>query len=416
MGYSRKGKKAGNSLFLKEGENDGMTKRIMIVTAAVIVCCSVSVFAENLTLSYGTPEEAGMSPALLTEAARIYEEAAAHDDVRGAVLLVARGGKIVLHKAVSWRNKEDGLPMEKETMFRMASNTKPVIATAIAILAEEKKLAVTDVVRKHIPSFDNYRSGFITIRHLLSHTSGFRIDVIFYEPFLPASDNYPDAPSLRAEVDRFGETGAEVVPGTSYSYSNPGYNTLGALIEITSGKPVEAFLKEKIYEPLGMRDSYHHEVAEKLDGKLNRMSVVYKKKDEKWYPSWKPGDKPDYPFVRASGGMISTAFDYAVFCRMFLNKGIYAGRRILSEESVAMMTSPQTMHLYSEKELEKRNEFYGFGWVVSKDGVFSHGGSDGTFAWVDPVRDIIGIIFTQSPGGNNPSARFIELVNAAVLE
>ena len=384
---------------------------MIFILFLVFVYSSIPVCAEDTVLRYGTPEEAGLSGGIMREAVKIYEDAVRDDGIRGAVLLVARGGTIILHEAVGWKDKEAGLPMEKETMFRMASNTKPVIATAVAILAEEKKLSANDVVRKYIPSFDNYRSGFITIRHLLTHTSGFRIDSIFYTPFLR-----PSSPALQLEVDRFGKTGAEVLPGTSYAYSNPGYNTLGALVEIISGKPLEAFLKERIYDPLGMNDSYHHEVAEKLDGKIGRMSVVYRMKDNAWYPAWKPGDKPDYPFVRASGGMISTARDYAIFCRMFLNKGIYAGKRILSEKSVETMTSPQTKYLYSGKELEEREEFYGFGWVVSREGVYSHGGSDGTFAWVDPKRDIIGIIFTQSPGGKNPADRFMELVNTAVIK
>ncbi len=392
----------------------GIILRVIILF--VLSCLSLPLRAEDTVLNYGRPDEAGMSPGVLQEAVRIYEEAVKNDEIRGAVLLVARGGKIVLHEPAGWRNKEAGLPMEKGTMFRMASNTKPIIAAAIGILVEEKKLSLEDVVRKYIPSFDNYRSGFITVQHLLTHTAGFRIDAIFYQPLLKSSPEYPNAPCLRAEVDRFGETGAEILPGTSFSYSNPGYNTLGALIEIVSEKPLEVFLKEKIYEPLGMSDSYHHEVGEKLDGKLERMSVVYRKKKDAWYPGWSPGDKPDYPFIRASGGMISTAWDYAVFCRMFLNKGIYAGKRILSEKSVAMMTAPLTRELYSEKELQHRDEFYGLGWFVSGDGVFSHGGSDGTFAWVDPGRDLIGIVFTQSPGGNNPRKRFVELVNASIIE
>lgn len=388
-----------------------MQKTIYILL--LIFLSSVSaISAEDIILRYGTPEEAGMSPAVLREAVRIYEVAVGNDSIRGAVLLVARGGIIVLHEAVGYRNKEEGLPMEKETMFRMASNTKPVVASAVAILAAEKKLSINDVVRKYIPSFDNYRSGFITIRHLLTHTAGFRIN----QPFpLPDSD-YFSIPSLRSLVDRFGETGAEVLPGTSFEYSNPGYNTLGALIEILSNQSLDVFLKEKIYDPLGMKDSYNHEVAEKLDGKIGRMSVVYRIKENAWYPAWKPGDKPDYPFVRASGGMISTAYDYAVFCRMFLNKGIYGGKRILSERNVEVMTSPQTKYLYSGEELEEREEFYGLGWFVSKEGIFSHGGSDGTFAWVDPQRDSIGIVFTQSPGGINPRERFMELVKTAVLK
>lgn len=357
-----------------------------------------------------------MDEDILNAGFKLFEKAVQADELKGVVLLVARNGKVVLHEAIGWRNKEQKLPMEKDTMFRMASNTKPVIATAISMLVEEKKLNYDDNVRQYIPLFDNYRSGSIKIRHLLSHTSGFRIYSLFMNPLMEKSEEHPDAPNLKLEVARFGEVGADEIPGTTYSYSNPGFNTLGALIEIASGQELEVFLKERIYKPLGMIDSYNHEIAEKLDGKLNRMSVVYDKTKEGWNARWKPGDPPDFPFVRASGGMISTAWDYAKFCQMFLNKGIYNGNRILKPETVELMTSPQTASIYSEKEKAERDSFYGYGWSVSKDGIFSHGGSDGTFAWVDPNRQIIGLIFTQSPGGKNPKDKFMELMKLAIVE
>ena len=130
----------------------------------------------------------------------------------------------------------------------------------------------------------------------------------------------------------------------------------------------------------------------------------------------KPGDPPDYPFPRASGGMISTARDYAIFCQMFLNGGAYGGERILSEASVGEATKPLTRRLYSEDELRTRRQFYGLGWSVTSHGVFSHGGSDGTWAWVDPNREIVGLVFTQSPGGTNPRDQFKRVVDAACYD
>lgn len=114
--------------------------------------------------------------------------------------------------------------------------------------------------------------------------------------------------------------------------------------------------------------------------------------------------------------MISTAWDYAIFCQMYLNNGVYDGRRILSEESVALATTPHTQELYPPEERENVGRFYGYGWNVSLDGVFSHGGSDGTWAWVDPANGIVGIVFTQSPGGDNPRSGFTSLVTASIEE
>jgi CubicO group peptidase (beta-lactamase class C family) len=307
--------------------------------------------------------------------------------------------------------------MEKNTMFRMASNTKPSVATGVSILVEEEELSYDDPVRKYIPSFDNYRAGFIQIRHLLSHTSGLRINSLFLEPYMEPSPVHPNAPTLQLEAARFGEVGAEVLPGTSYSYSNPGFNTLGALIEIASGQPLEEFLDERIYTPLGMDDSYHHEVAEKLDGKLDRMGAVYyTKQNGEWVPGWEPGDPPQVPFVRASGGMISTAMDYAVFCQMYLNGGVYGGVRIIREETVAVMTTPFFLAGGDADPERGVSIGYGYGWNVAEDGTFSHTGSDGTGAWVDPNQELIVLVFTQTPRGRNPRTKFVELVRSAIME
>ena len=258
---------------------------------------------EARTLSYGEPEEVGMSRAVLEGALGLYHEAVERGELVGAVVLIARKGKIVLHEAVGMRDKEQGLPMERNSMFRMASNTKPVVATAIARLVEEGKLSYDDLVREYIPEWDNYRAGFITIDHLLSHSSGLRIRTLFLQPL-------GDNPTLRSESARFGPIGAEVTPGETYSYNNPGYNTLGALVEIASGQVLEDRLRETVYGPLGMDDSYNHRAGHPVGGKLDRMGAVYYQRgpDEDWAPGGTPGGPVAFPFARASGGMISTTW------------------------------------------------------------------------------------------------------------
>jgi len=381
-----------------------------------LVLATSPAFAQGVTLTTGTPDEVGMSSAILDAGVQLYRQAIDAGDLVGAVLLVAKDGKIVLHEALGWRHKGRDLPMEKNTMFRMASNTKPPVATAISMLVEEGALDYDDPVRKHIPSFDNYRAGFIQIKHLLSHTSGFRINTLFLDPYMEPTPEHPDAPTLQMEAARFGGVGAEVLPGTSYSYSNPGFNTLGALVEIASGQPMEEFLDDRIYTPLGMDDSYHHEVAEKLDGKLDRMGAVYySQQDGEWIPGWEPGDTPQVPFIRASGGMISTAVDYAVFCQMYLNGGEYDGVRIISEETVETMTGPFFLAGGDAEPHRGVRVGYGYGWGVAVDGTYSHTGSDGTGAWVDPNHDLIVLVFTQTPRGRNPRGKFLELVRSAIM-
>ena len=375
---------------------------------AIALILSIGVLAPDLqsqeaqTLSYGAPEDVGMSAAVLTGALGVYAEAIERGELVGVVVLVARRGRIVLHEALGWRDKEQGLPMERNTLFRMASNTKPLVATGIAKLIEQGRLEYTDLVRTHIPEWDNYRAGFITVGQLLSHSSGLRISSLFLQPLVANT-------TLQKEAARFGSVGASVPPGETYSYSNPGYNTLAALVEIGSGQLLEDYLKDIAYRPLGMADSYNHQVGHKLDGKLNRMGAVYYERGSngEWEPGGTPGGPVAYPFARGSGGMISTTWDYAVFCQMFLNGGSYNGVRILEPETVELMTSPKIQ--------VSGGGGYGYGWRIT-DGTYSHGGSDGTNAWVDPERGIIGLVFTQTPRGRVSLNRFQQLVNLSIEE
>ena len=151
---------------------------------------------------------------------------------------------------------------------------------------------------------------------------------------------------------------------------------------------------------------YNHKAGHTAGGKLDRMGAVYYRRDEggEWMPGGTPGGPAAYPFARGSGGMISTAWDYAIFAQAFLNGGVYDGARILSEESIELMTSPK-----------RAAPGYGYGWSVG-DGTYGHGGSDGTDAWIDPERELIGLVFTQTPRGRPSLARFRELVNLSIEE
>ncbi|MEM1094329.1 MAG: serine hydrolase domain-containing protein [Bacteroidota bacterium] len=284
-------------------------------------------------LSYGEPAEVGMSAAVLAGALGVYAEAVERGDVVGAVVLVARNGRVVLHEAIGMSDKEQGRPMQRNTLFHMASNTKPVVATAIAQLVEANRLNYYDLVRTYIPEWDTYQAGFITIDHLLSHTSGLRINSLFLPP---ASANT----SLQRAAARFGDVGAAVTPGTTYRYSNPGFNTLGALIEMSSGKLLEAYLDEAIYTPLGMDDSYNYREDHPLGGKRDRLGPMYYQRGDDG--EWLPAQATTIPFARGSGGMVSTAWDYATFCQMILNGGSYDGVQVLDSASVATMVAPKT--------------------------------------------------------------------------
>ena len=158
-----------------------------------------------------------------------------------------------------------------------------------------------------------------------------------------------------------------------------------------------------------MADSYNHQAGHKLDGKLDRMGAVYygRGSNGEWEPGGTPGGPVAYPFARGSGGMISTTWDYAVFCQMFLNGGIYDGIRIIEPRTVELMTSPKIQ--------TPGGGSYGYGRGITDD-TYGHGGSDGTNAWVDPERGIIGLVFTQTPRGRVSLDRFRQLVNLSIEE
>jgi CubicO group peptidase (beta-lactamase class C family) len=367
-----------------------------------IALCALAALALQSAAVPGLPAApaSGATSGPLAEAVQLYRDAVARDELRGVVLHVAHRGRTVLHEAIGHRHQAYQLPMEPDTLFRMASNTKPVVASAMLMLVEEGRLRLEDPVAKHLASWNNAKSRNVTIAQLLTHSSGLRIRPIFY-PFEEGDER-----TLQAAVAKFGAEGPDEPPG-EYSYNNAGYNTVGALIEVVSGHPLEAFLKSRIYDPLGMTDTLNHED----ETKLQRMATVYRGRRQgrggpvAFTQGFTPGDEPDFPVIRASGGLISTTADYARFLEMWRKGGEYAGRRLLKAETVASAVQPR-VRVSDEAS-------YGYGWMIRADGSYYHTGSDGTMAWIDPSREIVGMVFTQSPGGVNPTARFRELVNAA---
>jgi len=374
-----------------------------------------STLALQQVLTPGRPEDVGVSAARLDQAVQLYRDAVDRQDVVGVVMLVAKDGKVVLHEALGWRNVVRGLAMEKNTLFRMASNTKPVVATAVSMLVEEGKLSFRDPVGMYIPAFESDGEGDILIHHLLSHTSGLRIGSLFMRPYSSPSARHPNAPTLQSEVERFEPSVAGAVPGRTFSYSNAGYNILGAVVEIVSGQPLEKFLDDRLYAPLGMHDTYHYEVAGKLEGKLHRMGAVYSRRDGNgWAASWEPGDPAQVPFVRGSGGMVSTALDYATFCQMFLNGGSYNGVRVLSEHTAQIMIKPQDGGAGGGGN-QWRFVDYGYGWIVTNDRTFLHTGFDGTAAIVDPNHNLVVLAFTQTQSRDSLYFEFLARVRAAIV-
>ena len=325
----------------------------------------------------------GQAAALRAAVAGI-ERAIEQQHVLGAVLLVTQGDRVLVHESLGHRDVAQTRAMKKDTLFRMASNTKAVAAAAILTLVDEGEVGLDDKVSRWFPTFAGERGGAVTIRQLLTHSSGLRIPTLFVYPLTKKSAENPDAPNLVQECARFGEVGPAVAPGATYSYSNPGYNLLAGVVELASGKPFADYCRERFYAPLGMKDSCHHEDVADND----RMSVVVKEKDGGgWRVRWRPHGEPTLPFVRGSGGMISTASDYERFARLFLRGGEHEGHQLLSRERIADATEDQIPHIEPQR--------YGFGWRITSFG-WSHTGSDGTYVWCSPARDLVGMVLTQT--------------------
>jgi len=364
-------------------------------------------------LPYAAPESVGVDGAALRSAADVYRAAVERDDVRGAVLLVARRGHVITHEAVGWRDKEGGLPMQTDTLFRMASNTKPLTATGVLMLAEEGRVTLNAPLGDYLPAYRQGRNASIRVDHLLTHTSGYQIDgnLNHFYPVLQASPEHPDAPRLGIEIDRLAAVGPVTEPGTVYSYSNAGYNMLAALIEARSGLWLEPFFETRIFGPLGMVDS----AAWEPSADPQRMATTYQRVAGQWRVTWQPGGLASNWFPSGAAGVVSSSTDYALFCQAFLNGGTYAGVRLLSAESVRLATQPCTRPLYTAaQQAEATRWFYGYGWNVRSDGSYYHGGAHGTWAYIEPAQELIILVFTQSVGGSNPRDEYVARVHAAL--
>ena len=335
-----------------------------------------------------------------------------NNDLSGAVTLVGRKDGVVHLEAIGQQNLETGTPMAKDSLFRIASMTKPITAIALMILVDEGKVNPEDDVAKYLPEFQGQRlqeapgqlkspSRPLKVRDLLTHTGG----------LAPYPKSVSDVYVKRNKT--LAETTAAVAkeplmfePGTKWAYSNSGIDTLGRIIEVVSGDSYEGFLKKRIFDPLGMVDTTPYPTADQR----KRLAITYVKKDGKLTPS--PNTLLDVPtnpkHPVPAGGLFSTAADLAKLYRMMLNKGQLDGKRILSEKAVAEMTKLQTGDIKTGF-VEGMGYGYGFAHVREPKGVtealsagsYGHGGAFGTQGWIDPKRDLFVVLLIQRTGLNN---------------
>lgn len=332
--------------------------------------------------------------------------------IPGAVTLVARHGAVASLEAVGYQDLETMRPMRTDTIFQIASMTKPVTAAAIMILLEEGRLHLTEPVKKYLPEFtgmlvserregDKERlfrppSRAVTIYDLLTHTSGMRENMLL-EPRPLDADTILQL-TLAEHVAFAAQLPLEFEPDTQFQYSDEGFNTLGRIIEVVSGQPYEQFVDETIFRPLGMKDSFFFVPPDKRD----RIATWYRLEEGKLkvYERRMRRLRPERKNPVPAAGMKSTASDLFAFYQMMLNGGAYNGRRILSQASVEEMTRVHASGMHRSLPAS-----YGLGWFVRGErgprqslasiGAYFHGGGTSTAVLVDPKKEVVAVFLVQ---------------------
>jgi CubicO group peptidase (beta-lactamase class C family) len=404
-----------------------------------------AVIASAASLERATPEDLGFSAERLERLSAALQAYVEDEQIAGSVTLVARHGSIVYLEAFGQRDRETRAPMAEDSIFRIASQTKAIVSTAVMILQEEGKLLIGDPAGNYVPEFrettvavpraaggyDVVRAARpITVRDLLTHMSGFdygsgvaedRWRAAGVQGYYFADRDEP----IAATVARIATLPASAHPGERWIY---GYSTdiLGALVERVAGQPLDQFLAERIFEPLGMRDTHFYLPRAKLD----RLATVYAMRDGELERAPETGQAGQGAYVdgprrsfSGGAGLLSTAHDYARFLQMLLNGGELDGRRILGTKTVELMTVD---HLGDVPF--RPGQGFGLGFSILEDvgargtpgsaGEFGWGGAYHSTYWVDPVEDLVVVHLTQlNPAGTvDDQAKVRALIYQAIVD
>ena len=426
-----------------------MKKLITILIVGLVLTASgqTKSIRKSTPLSDASPESVGMSSERLDRITTMLEKAVSKGDVPGVVALVARNGKIVYYKAFGKSDSESGKELKRDDIFRIASQSKAITATAVMMLWEEGKFKLDDPISNYIPEFKNPKvlkdfhyadttyttvpaASEITIRQLLTHTSGVGYGIIDDETFkmiygkAGVTDLFTTKDiTIGESVRKLAKLPLHFNPGEKFHYSE-GLDVLGYFIEVVSGMPFDQFLKKRIFEPLGMNDTGFYLPGEKA----NRLVKVQHKVNAQWKNYPVTFYDPDYPikgakkFFSGGAGLSSTAKDYATFLQMYVNGGELNGIRLLSRTTVQTIMGNQVGNLFWSND-----KYYGLAFsVLNQKGQDMGGqGSIGTFEWggyfstsyfADPKEKIVGTLMRQHQGNttDNTDWSFRLLVGQAI--
>jgi CubicO group peptidase (beta-lactamase class C family) len=404
----------------------------LIALLALATSLSVSALAQGLPKA-ASPEEIGISTQRLKRLSAAFQSDVDKGVIPGAVVLVARGGKVAFFDAFGFQDREKRVPMKPDSIFRIASMTKPITSVALMMLVEEGKIQIDDPLSLYLPEFKELKVGVEklapetgkpqlsleqprrgpTIQDLLRHTSGFTYDVFgdsLVKRAYQAANVRNSSQTLAGFTSRLAELPLAYHPGTTWEYS-VSTDVLGRVIEVVSGVPFDQFVSDRVLKPLKMTSTGFF-VSESDAGRLAEPQIdsTIGTRPVRLDVTKKPS------FPSGGGGMVSTAADYARFSQMLLNGGELDGARLLSPHTVALMTADHLPpgipiglggQFGSLKPDLEDGQGFGLGFAVrvaeghnpypGSVGEFYWVGATGTVFWVDPKERLVAILMIQLP-------------------
>jgi CubicO group peptidase (beta-lactamase class C family) len=420
-------------------------RRLWPTATLVILSLLPAALLQAADVLTAAPEQVGMSAERLERISALGQRYVDEGKVAGIVTLVARHGRLVHVHTAGTRDLNTGEPMMRDTLFRIYSMSKPITAVAAMMLYEEGRFQLSDPVSKFLPELADVQvlengeavapEAPMTMHHLLTHTAGFSYG---FNPRDPVDRLYGESQLLQSQdldefIARLSELPLSFHPGSRYQYS-VAVDVTGAVIERLSGQSFDEFLRTRIFEPLGMQDTFFDIPEHKRDrfGTNHRWDADEARLHvlpSPGYPIWE-----DTTFFSGGGGLVSTADDYLRFAEMLRNGGEFNGTRILSPKTIAYMT---TDHLPAAIRAGGSGETMGIGTsggsgfglgfgvlndvvrsgVLGSAGEYSWGGAAGTIFWVDPVEELVVVSMIQLMGSRWPLRSELKvLTNHAIVE
>ena len=419
--------------------------RMRMVFLAILLCLSTVALAQAQSLPSTKPEQVGLATERLNKVTAMLKADVEKGVIPGAILLVARHGKIAWFDTVGTCNPETKAPMTRDSIFRIYSMSKPITSVAAMVLFEDGKFNLSEPVSKYIPQLGGLKVGVeksdadgkatlelvpaqrnMTIQDLFRHTSGLTYGFFgntLVKKMYVDTKVWNDYPSNAELVDRLAKLPLASQPGTVWDYSHS-TDVLGRLVEVISGQSLYQFEKERLLDPLGMTSTSFYvtdrakqdRIVEPFPNDRN-FGIDADFNDPRVVQKWESG----------GGGMVSTAMDYARFLQMLLNGGSLDGKRVLGPKTVAYMTADHVGTSVAPGPLYLPGVGFGFGlgFAVRKDagvsplagsvGEYNWGGAGGTYFWVDPKEDMFVVFMMQSPKWRVPYRAVLkDMIYAAV--